>query len=90
MILAKVMEHNEFTEDNDPHGEHDIGAFDHVGKRFFWKIDYYNPTERFGSEDAVDPTKTVGVLTIMFVSEYQSTVPAGPAPRREFRFHARR
>jgi hypothetical protein len=26
------------TDDNDPHGEHDFGAFDHAGERIFWKI----------------------------------------------------
>jgi hypothetical protein len=30
-------------EDNDPHGEHDFGAFEHEGQRIFWKIDYYAP-----------------------------------------------
>jgi hypothetical protein len=70
VILAKVMEHKEFTDDNDPHGEHDFGAFDHAGKRVFWKIDYYDSTERFGSEDPADATKTTRVLTIMLAEEY--------------------
>src|ERR1700691_2410812 len=41
-IWAEVSRCDSFTEDNDPHGEHDFGAFDvdAVGK-IFWKIDYY-------------------------------------------------
>jgi len=57
-ILGKVMMHSEFAEDNDPHGEHDFGAFGYAGERIFWKIDYYDPSMRFGSEDPADPAKT--------------------------------
>lgn len=40
-ILWRVLAFDRFTEDNDPHGEHDFGALDHpeAGK-VFWKIDY--------------------------------------------------
>ena len=69
-ILAKVMRHDDFTEDNDPHGEHDFGAFDHAGKHVFWKIDCYDSSMEFGSEDPADPAKTTRVLTIMLAEEY--------------------
>ena len=49
-ILAKVIAFDAFTEDNDPHGEHDFGAFDHAEHRIFWKIDYYDQALAFGSE----------------------------------------
>ena len=41
-LLAKVRAFDAFTEDNDPHGEHDFGAVDEAGVRCFWKIDYYD------------------------------------------------
>ena len=41
-IREKVETFNTFTSDNDPHGEHDFGAFEHDGKKIFWKIDYYD------------------------------------------------
>jgi hypothetical protein len=69
-ILAKVMRYDKFTEDNDPHGEHDLGAFDHAGKRIFWKIDYYDASMEFGSEDPADPAKTTRALTIMLAEKY--------------------
>jgi hypothetical protein len=39
-IREKVERFDVFTEDNDPYGEHDFGAFEHNGNRIFWKIDY--------------------------------------------------
>lgn len=36
-IREKVERFSEFTPDNDPHGEHDFGAFEHTGERIFWK-----------------------------------------------------
>jgi len=38
----KVESFDSFTEDNDPHGEHDFGAFEHEAQRIFWKIDPIN------------------------------------------------
>ena len=70
-ILAEVRAFDDFTEDNDPYGEHDFGAFDYEGVgKVFWKIDYYAPDMQHGSEDPTEPAKTVRVLTIMFASEY--------------------
>ena len=68
--IIRVMQHRAFTVDNDPHGEHDFGSFRVEGKRFFWKIDYYDPNLEFGSEDPADPAKTKRVLTLMLAREY--------------------
>jgi hypothetical protein len=59
-----------FDQDNDPHGEHDFGNFELSGNRFFFKIDYYDASLEFGSEDPSDPSKTTRVLTIMLAEEY--------------------
>ncbi len=69
-ILAKVRAFDSFTGDNDPHGEHDFGSFDHNGERIFWKIDYYDAACKKGSEDPADPAQTTRVLTIMLAEEY--------------------
>ena len=70
-IVKLVKEFDDFTEDNDPYGEHDFGALDvdGVGK-IFWKIDYYDLSLEYGSEDPANPEITKRVLTIMFASEY--------------------
>ena len=69
-VFEKVELFDSFTEDNDPHGEHDFGAFEHAGQRVFWKIDYYAPGMEHGSENPADPKQTVRVLTIMLAREY--------------------
>lgn len=69
-ILYKVRTFDTFTEDNDPYGEHDFGSFDHKGQKIFWKIDYYAPDMKHGSENPADSSQTVRVLTIMLASEY--------------------
>ena len=54
LLLEKVRVFDAFTEDNDPHGEHDFGALEFLGRKYFWKIDYYDPAMQFGSEDPAD------------------------------------
>ena len=69
-IREKVETFKDFSEDNDPHGERDFGAFEHNGQRIFWKIDYYARDLMHGSENPADPKQTVRVLTIMLAHEY--------------------
>jgi hypothetical protein len=71
-IWARVRAFADFSEDNDPYGERDFGAFDlgGVGK-IFWKIDYYADAEmRWGSEDPADPAQCYRALTVMLAEEY--------------------
>src|SRR6266851_3954161 len=74
MVKAKALQlvasFDDFTEDNDPHGERDFGSFEFVNHKFFWKIDYYDERCEFGSEDPSDPKRTTRVLTVMLSSEY--------------------
>ncbi len=65
-----VKQFNTFTPDNDPHREHDFGALVVGGHKLFWKIDYYDPTMKFGSDDPTNVDVTKRVLTIMFAEEY--------------------
>lgn len=68
--IEKVKGFSDFTAGNDPHGEHDFGAFELGGQRLFWKIDAYDPSMKFGSNDPSDPTQTTRVLTIMLADDY--------------------
>jgi len=70
MAVRKVATFDDFGSDNDPHGEHDFGAFDLAGHKFFWKVDCYDTECQFGSDDPADPAKTTRVLTIMLAADY--------------------
>lgn len=69
-LLMAVRRFSSFDTDNDPHGEHDFGAVEVGGQRFFWKIDAYDRALLGGSPDPSDPTVTTRVLTIMRADEY--------------------
>jgi hypothetical protein len=69
-VLEGVRTFDDFTRDNDPHGEHDFGNFVAGGVTYFFKVDYYAPDMEGGSEDPADPKKTTRVLTIMRADEY--------------------
>ena len=69
-VFAAVMHYDNFTEDNDPYGEHDFGKVVVEGQDFFWKIDLHEelPVKRL-NDNSSEPVFT-RVLTIMLASEY--------------------
>ena len=69
-VFNAIQTFEDFTEDNAPYGEHDFGAIEHAGDKYFWKIDYYDPTITYGSENPADPDQTTRVLTVMLSHEY--------------------
>ena len=69
-IIDAVRTFDDFTHENDPHGEHDFGSLEIEGERIYFKLDYYDLTRAMHSEDAADPSATERVLTIMLASEY--------------------
>jgi hypothetical protein len=69
-VINAVRDCCDFTKDNDPHGEHDMGFIKIFGETYIWVISYYDKTMLYASPDSSDPTVTVRVLTIMHASEY--------------------
>lgn len=70
-VVLAVQQFNDFDEDNDPYGEHDFGAVEVQGERFFFKVDYYAKNKPgYGSENPADTEVTRRVMTIMQASEY--------------------
>ncbi|WP_108813248.1 DUF3768 domain-containing protein [Loktanella sp. Alg231-35] len=68
--IKAVRAFEDFSEDNDPWGEHDFGAVDIEGQKVFWKLDYYDLTLKQGSENPANDALTHRVLTIMLACEY--------------------
>jgi hypothetical protein len=60
----------DFSEDNDPYGEHDCASFEVDGERFMFKIDYYTLDELHGSEHPEDPAVTIRVCSVFYTSDY--------------------
>jgi hypothetical protein len=66
-IVKTVAVFDDFCHANDPHEEHDFGAFDADGHRVFFKIDLYEEPDVKGSNGEPVVTR---VLTIMLAEEY--------------------
>lgn len=69
-VLAAVTLYSDFSENNDPYGEHDFGSFRLADETVFWKFDYYDVDLQMASPDPADEAVTVRVLTIMLAEEY--------------------
>ena len=69
-LMLAVADFDDFSEDNDPYGEHDFGSLTLQGEVVFWKIDYYDLDLTNSSPDPADPSVTIRVLTVMMASEY--------------------
>lgn len=69
-LYSKVRAFDDFTERNDPYGEHDFGSIEHEGKAVFWKMDCFDLDLLMHSPDPSDPAVTCRVLTIMLAEEY--------------------
>ncbi|MHA7773859.1 DUF3768 domain-containing protein [Roseibium sp. M-1] len=69
-IMCAVAAFDDFNTDNDPHGEHDCALLDWEGERIMFKIDYYDLSLQYLSDDPADPKVTTRVMTILLASEY--------------------
>jgi ABC-type nitrate/sulfonate/bicarbonate transport system substrate-binding protein len=69
-IVKTIALFDDFCHANDPHEEHDFGAFDVDGRTIMFKIDYFDRELSMHSPDPADPSVTQRVITIMLAEEY--------------------
>jgi hypothetical protein len=69
-IVKTIAVFEDFCNANDPHEEHDFGAFDVDGHKIFFKIDYFDKSLNSHSPDPSDPSITERVITVMLAEEY--------------------
>jgi Protein of unknown function (DUF3768) len=69
-IVKTIAVFDDFCHANDPHEEHDFGAFEADGQMIFFKIDYFDRELSMHSPDPADPAVTQRVITIMLAEEY--------------------
>jgi hypothetical protein len=69
-VIVAVAEFDRFTGDNDPYGEHDCAVVEIGALKVIFKIDYFDPTMLYHSDDPTDPNLTKRVMTIMLAEEY--------------------
>ena len=69
-VVKTIAVYDDFSQANDPHQEHDFGAFEADGHVIFFKIDYFDKTRTCHSPDAADRAVTERVITIMLAEEY--------------------
>ena len=69
-IVKTITVYDDFCRANDPHEEHDFGAFEAEGQVIFFKIDYYDKALAGHSPDPADPSVTERIITIMLAEEY--------------------
>lgn len=63
-IVEAVIRFEDFNQDNDPYGEHDMAFFKVDGEKYFFKFDYYDDNYEYFKEDGNR------VLTIGLANEY--------------------
>jgi hypothetical protein len=71
-VINAVKNYDDWSESNDPYGEHDYGRVEVDGVSYIWKIDYYDLSYTYGV-DASERNNTARcrrVLTIMRSDEY--------------------
>jgi Protein of unknown function (DUF3768) len=69
-LIQTIAVFDDFCTANDPHGEHDFGAFEFDGTPVMFKIDYYDKDLNLHSPDPANPALTERVITLMLAEEY--------------------
>lgn len=69
-LRAAIASFSDFTEGNDPYGEHDFGALEFFGAKLLWKNDYCRPKHDTHAPVRGNIELCGRVLTVMLAAEY--------------------
>jgi Protein of unknown function (DUF3768) len=69
-IFRTIAVFDDFSHQNDPWQEHDLGMFEADGHKVMFKIDYYSKDMTMHSPDPANPAVTTRVITILLAEEY--------------------
>jgi hypothetical protein len=67
-LRAAIATFSNWSEDNDPYGEHDFGVFDLFDQRLFFKIDSFHPDHDTLAPSSIELCQRI--LTVMLAEEY--------------------
>ena len=67
--VAAVAAYDDFTEENDPYGTHEMGFMEVEDKKVWWRIDLYDRAYEGGSQEPTSLVEPRRVLTILFPSD---------------------
>ena len=67
---ASVATYEDFNEENDPYGTHEMGFMEVWGKKVWWKLDLYDRAYEGGSPTPASLAETRRVLTVLLPSDY--------------------
>jgi hypothetical protein len=67
-LVVAVQQFDNFTPDNDPHGEHDFGSIVWHRENTYWKIDYYDAALQYWHDPRSPDCRRV--LTVLLAREY--------------------
>lgn len=69
-VIMAIALFDDFTQYNDPYGEHDFILLKYQGQSLYAKFDYYDRSLEYGSPDPANLALTCRVLTLMLAEEY--------------------
>ena len=69
-MFSALVAFDDFNEDADPYGLHEMGVLEIEGQKVWFKFDLYDENYEYGAETPTDPKRTRRVLTLLFPSEY--------------------
>lgn len=69
-VFMAIRQFDDFNEDNDPYGTHEFGGIETDGVKAWFKIDCFDKSMQYGSEDPSDPDITTRVMTVLLPEEY--------------------